>query len=317
MKDKISIVIPIYNVEAYLKKCVYSVINQTYKNIEIFLVNDGSTDKSGMICDELKQIDNRIEVIHKKNGGLSDARNSAIPKCTGKYITFIDSDDYVDLDYVETLYNLVKKYNADISCVNYKRVLDNGDLIDKISTNEVYEFTPKDAIENMLYMTKVSNSAWGKLYKRELFNNILYPYGRLYEDLATTYKLFYLSNKIVSSSVQKYFYLIRNESIMNMNFSEKKLESLLYANEIYDFVCERMPSIKKSAISRISSEAVGLIRQIPDNEQYKNLKLEVWSYIKKYRKFVICDKKSTLKLKLNLMISYLGLSFYSKLLIGR
>ena len=115
-QDLISIVVPIYNVEKYLEKCINSIIIQTYKNIEIILVNDGSTDSSGKICDIYLKIDKRIKVVHKKNGGLSDARNVGIENAKGKYIAFIDSDDFLDSDFIEILYNLIIEYNADVSC---------------------------------------------------------------------------------------------------------------------------------------------------------------------------------------------------------
>ena len=114
-QDLISVIVPVYNVENYLKRCLDSIINQTYQNIEIILIDDGSTDNSGNLCEDYKKIDNRIKVVHKTNGGLSDARNTGIKKAKGKYITFVDSDDYVEYDYVEYLYNLIKKYDTNIS----------------------------------------------------------------------------------------------------------------------------------------------------------------------------------------------------------
>ena len=152
-QDLISIVVPIYNVEKYLEKCINSIIIQTYKNIEIILVNDGSTDSSGKICDIYLKKDKRIKVIHKKNGGLSDARNVGIENAKGKYIAFIDSDDFIDSDFIEILYNLIIEYNADVSCckcnVIYKKNK-KQQVEEKINI-----FTNYEAINEMLYQGKV------------------------------------------------------------------------------------------------------------------------------------------------------------------
>ena len=120
MKERISVVVPVYNVEQYLEKCVNSIINQTYKNLEIILVDDGATDKSGKLCDELAKLDNRIMAYHKKNGGLSDARNYGVERATGDYIGFVDGDDYIDAEMYEKLYEAIKKENVDVAECNLK-----------------------------------------------------------------------------------------------------------------------------------------------------------------------------------------------------
>ena len=192
-KDKISVVVPIYNVEKYLEKCIKSILNQTYNNLEIILVNDGSTDNCLNICKKFEKIDKRIFVINKENGGLSEARNYGIDKATGKYITFVDSDDYIDEDYLEFLYKNLIINNCDISICNPRIVYEDGG---KSRTLYKYCFPQnivlegEKALEMMLYQKKFDNSAWGKLYKINLFDEIRYPVGKLYEDIATTYKTF-------------------------------------------------------------------------------------------------------------------------------
>ena len=209
MKDLISVIIPVYNVEKYIEKCIYSVINQTYKNIEIILVDDGSTDISGKICDDFEKKDYRIKVIHKKNGGLSDARNVGIDVSTGKYIVFIDSDDYVDKKHIEYLYNMITKNNADISICQFNIVYENSDIqiTDFTKKDTIKIFDNKKALETMLYNKKFCNSACTKMYKKELFDDIRFPIGKLYEDLGTTYKLIEKTTKVVLGQRTTYNYL--------------------------------------------------------------------------------------------------------------
>ena len=150
MNELITVVLPIYNVSAYLKRCIESVIHQTYENLDIILVDDGSTDDSGIICDEYASIDSRITVVHKENGGLSDARNKGIELAKGQFITFIDSDDYIDDDYVEYLYNLIKRYNTRMSICSHTVVYDNGTILNK-ETGEEDVLSSERVLERILY----------------------------------------------------------------------------------------------------------------------------------------------------------------------
>ena len=187
MKDEplISIIIPVFNVERYLERCVESVLGQTYRHLEIFLVDDGSTDSSGEICEHLKKKDARIKVIHKINGGLSDARNAALDIVRGEWITFIDSDDWVEKKYVECLYEKAVKTNSQISIGSF--VTTSGAT--RTEEKELYNIVMdnEEAISNLLYQKYYTTSAWGKLYKSELFDKIRFPVGKLYEDVETIY----------------------------------------------------------------------------------------------------------------------------------
>ena len=189
----ISVIIPVYGVEKYIAQCLDSIINQTYKNLEIILVDDGSPDACPKLCDEYSKIDKRIKVIHKKNGGLSDARNVGIDICKGNYITFVDSDDWIEKDMIEQLYSLINKFSADISICNFLRTSDEKMKIfnknEKIKCYNKYE-----AIRELLKGHKIQDYAWNKMYKKEVFYNIRYPKGRNMEDKGTTYKTFFTYN---------------------------------------------------------------------------------------------------------------------------
>lgn len=210
----ISVVVPVYNVEQYIDRCITSIEKQTYSHLQIILVDDGSTDSSGKKCDLLAKGDKRIQVIHKTNGGLSSARNEGIKVAQGEYITFIDSDDFFQPDSIEYLYGLIKNYQADIAVGNYIRT--TGDIINGINRESSNEkvLTGKQAIEMQFEANTVQMvSAWGKLYDTRLFNDIAYLEGVLHEDEATTYKLYYKCNRVVVSNKIVYGYFVNLQSI--------------------------------------------------------------------------------------------------------
>ena len=184
----ISVIVPVYNVEKYLKKCIQSIINQTYKNLEIILVDDGSSDNSGKICDEFAQKDNRIKVIHKTNGGLSDARNAGLDVMSGEWVSFVDSDDFVSPYYIENLHYLVNKYDVDMAITSFVRFFNENTKLssNKISNQEVLIHNPDEAIKNMLYGKYYSVSACFKIYKKDLFYNNRFTKGKIYEDFELT-----------------------------------------------------------------------------------------------------------------------------------
>ena len=224
--EKISVIVPIYNVEKYLRVCVDSIINQTYKNLEIILVDDESPDNCPAICDEYKEKDNRIKVIHQKNKGLSGARNSGIDISTGKYLVFLDSDDYLELDAIEILYNSLKQYNVKISICGRNYVFENNKKICKIKESVEKKYNFEEAIEEMNKFYYFDMSAWGKLYSRDLFDNIRFPVGKLSEDYFVMYKLFKNANQVSYTSAPLYNYLQRQNSISrNKKINEDFIEA--------------------------------------------------------------------------------------------
>lgn len=215
MNKLISVIVPVYNVEKYIDKCIKSILNQNYKELEIILVDDGSTDKSGEICDEYAKKDDRIKVIHKINGGLSDARNAGLNIAKGEYIGFVDSDDYIDNDMYSTLFDLIQKHKADISIVSFREFM-NGKVIDIQDSKQLDIFNRTEGIQELLLDKKIQSYAWNKLFKAELFKNIKFPTGKNFEDIATTLLLFEKTQKIVRLEEPKYNYLRRNDSIIGI-----------------------------------------------------------------------------------------------------
>lgn len=212
-KHLISIIVPIYNAEKYLKKCVNSIITQTYKNIEIILVDDGSTDFSPRICDEFAELDNRIVVIHKKNEGVSVARNFGLDIAKGDYIGFVDSDDYIDPDMYRILFERILEDNSDMACCNYLQVGEDN----KPYPNQ--ELPLKDecvnALEAMQYFIKYGGYyvvPCNKLYKKKIYQNLRFPVGKRMEDLAIIHEIVFQCKKISHINKPLYYYLRNNES---------------------------------------------------------------------------------------------------------
>ena len=310
MKELISVVIPIYNVEKYLRRCIDSVIKQTYENLEIILVDDGSQDNCAEICDEYAINDSRIKVIHKLNGGLSDARNSGIDIASGKYITFIDSDDYVTKDYIEVLYNALKADMTDLAISSHKVIYENGTVIEK-ATGEKSILSSKEVLERILYDDGIDLSAWAKLYKIELWNDVRYPKGRLFEDSATTYKLIDKCDKVTIISKATYNYMIRNSSITNVKFSNKKLDLIKSTQEMCTYVKKRYPDLEKATNRRLMYAYLSTLTQlIKSNEKNDEIEEYLYYYIEENSKKVLIDKKVPTRDKLALISTKFGLKFY-------
>lgn len=222
----ISIIVPVYNVEKYLDKCITSLQNQTYQDVEILLIDDGSTDKSGDICEHYAEQDSRIIVYHKENGGLSDARNYGIQKAKGQYVAFVDSDDYVHHQMFDILLQNMEGQQADIVACKYKKVFEDDDNeIKDIVDYRVYSYTSTEAVKNV---DKIGITAWNKLYKKELFKNIKFEVGRLHEDEFIFHRIVYVSRKVVAIDSALYYYVQRKGSIMN-SISAKNIRDAIAA----------------------------------------------------------------------------------------
>ena len=226
-------ILPIYNVEKFIEKCVRSLINQTYKNIEIILVDDGSKDSSGAIADNLAKEDSRIRVIHKDNGGLSDARNFGIENATGDYICFVDSDDYVKSDYVKSMYDNLVDNDVKISCCGFCHLYENG-TIKEINFQNISKKYVKDDAQIYLNIVGYYNvSSCNKLFDISLFKNIRFPVGKKSEDWFVMYKLFDLAGAVYYDSDSKYIYRQRYGSITKN--SKANTDSIEAAREVYNF----------------------------------------------------------------------------------
>ena len=265
MKDLISVIVPIYKVETYLDKCIESIISQTYKNLEIILVDDGSPDNCPIMCDEWAEKDNRIKVIHKINGGLSDARNAGLDIATGEYIAFVDSDDWILPNMYERMLCIITQEEADICACNICSCYPDCETV--WGCNE-YTVGNSTQILDMLYSdTKYPVAAWNKLYKKQCWETLRFPVGKICEDAFTTYRLVHNSKKIVQIPEAFYCYRIRPESIMTSAFSLKRMDEEEAWKANYQFVKRYYPNLYKKAFRFYLQKVHGLIQEIKQEQR--------------------------------------------------
>ncbi len=236
---KVSVIIPVYNVEQYLRQCLESVVNQTLREIEIICINDGSTDNSLKILREYQKTDKRIIIIDKEHEEVSASRNIGMKKATGEFISFIDSDDYVDLNFLENLYNAAKKYSCDIACANIVRLKGNEKYNKFIYKEQKYSYNTDEKI--LLAGIPKNNYVWNKIYNREkiIEYNIEFPYGRLFEDKAWSIKAVYYLNGLVTVPYTEYFYRKNPKSIVSEKSAKKQNDSILSEQEMIEFAREK------------------------------------------------------------------------------
>lgn len=316
MNELISIIVPIYKVEKYLDECIKSIIKQTYKNIEIILVDDGSPDDCGNICDNYAKEDNRIKVIHKKNGGLSDARNKGIDVAKGRYITFIDSDDYVEFEYIEKLYSTIKENNTLISQCSILKINNRKEIKDRLGYEENCIKTGIEMI-NDLYSTHLIENVvvWNKMYNIELFKELRFPFGKIHEDEFTTYKIFYNVDKVAIIDNYLYNYRQTDESIIGKKFSTKRLELLEAIEQRLTFFKEHneIELYEKTLKYYLEQLRVNYIKmKLYIENSIDDQKKLIKKYRKNYKKYIEMEDISAVN-KLKALIFYVSPNMFFKM----
>lgn len=314
--ELISIIVPVYNVEKYLEKCVNSIVNQTYKNLEIILVDDGATDSSGKLCDELAKIDNRIKVYHKENGGLSDARNYGVERATGDYIGFVDSDDYIDSEMYGKLYEAIKKENVDVAECNLKIIYtDREELFTEQKYYNVY--TKQEYLEEYLKIEKIFGSACVRLIKSDIAKKLKFPVGKLYEDTYYAYDLIEKVDRYVIMNNPYYNYLMRENSITNTKFNPRIFDLIEIVEKFRKTTYENYPGLKEAADCRKMYAYFSVLNSIlleknyRDNEYY----LEILSYFKRNYISLLKNKYINRNRKLSVILIKLNIDLYRKVLM--
>lgn len=308
-KSLVSIIVPVYKVEPYLRECLDSIICQTYTNLEIILVDDGSPDRCGEICEDYARKDSRITVYHKENGGLSDARNYGIDRCNGEYITFIDSDDVVKPNFAERLMGLISEYGADVASspfVSFRNSVDfgGGGISGCVSSQE--------ALRELLYSNRTFyTSACFKIYRTELFKNIRFPKGLYYEDAATIYRIFLRAERIAFTDEALYGYRINMDSIMHSRYSPKMLSCITVSRQIYSDISAQYPALSQSAASIAFALNRVVYFYMPFSRKEERRK--VWAELIKYRQEVLTDHNARKRERLVAMASYSGQFMFSLL----
>lgn len=317
MNQKISIIIPIYNTSKYLDRCINSVINQTYTHIEIILVDDGSTDGSSAICDEFALKDNRIKVIHKENGGLSDARNAGLDVASGEYVGFLDSDDYVSPEMYEKLIHRIEKTGCDIANAMYVRVDEKGEITpSRVTHTEDCEITAEEFLRELMLHTG-DVSVCTKLFKREIFDFVRFQTGKLNEDLLFILDVLCHVSKIAFSGQVGYFYFSRSDSVSS-GYGKAvvdMVENAVLAKRIVD---ERYPSLKKQTERFCLYQHMAYLLLVPKQDAKRENKVyaSALAYIRKNAHKSFFNKDLTVKNKMTIMMQTIApksmAKFYQK-----
>lgn len=309
----ISIIVPVYRVEKYLKKCVESILTQTFKDFELILVDDGSPDNCGKLCDEYAVKDSRIKVIHKKNGGLSDARNSGIAIAEGRFLGFIDSDDYIECDMYEMLYNNMVKYDADVSICTDFICFENGKVI-KSNEKKVLVLNTEKAIGQAY---KISPGVCNKLFKKEIFTDIRFPVGKLNEDVFIFMDILSKAKTIVFTTEPKYHYIQRKNSITKSTFDKRKWNIVEAWEKNLKFVKINYPKQEKSIEFKYLGSYLHLLDYLIMLDDYKNL-----VDYEKVRKFILQNVFKIIrnpyiifKRKLAILVYVISPNFYRKIVL--
>lgn len=303
----VSVIVPIYNVEKYLRRCVDSIIEQTYRDFELILVDDGSPDNCPIICDEYAQKYEFITVVHKKNGGLSDARNAGTKNARGQYVTYIDSDDFVSKDYLQSLVELIFKYNAEIAVGGIYTFYDDKHIKLKSVDEKTYCYNGLDALKNMLYQNNLDSSACAMVILKSIALQYPFPYGKYHEDEFTTYKYYLYANKVAISTKPIYYYYQRQDSIMHV-FGQASMDELDAADN-YESVCKQYSmDLLKAAQSKKFSDYCQVLLSSKIEELDTHTYTRIKNYLLSSRKQILLDKNSRTKNRIAAASLFLGIN---------
>lgn len=291
----ISVLVPVYNVEKYLGRCLDSILAQTYTDYEVVLVDDGSTDQSGALCDAYAAEHDCIRVIHQENAGLAQVRNVSVAAARGEYITFVDSDDAIEPQLLETLMNDLQETGADISICSWSEVSDDGirsELTWDHKEKGFQVWTTEQAVRTLLYQKGIDNNTWGKLYKRAVLQDIVFPAGRVYEDIAVAYQIFLKAKRVCYRPEALYLYTCNTSGISQSKFTPKRMDLIDMVEGMYADVEKRFPDYLSPARSRMLRAYLHVYLQIPGSEDCKPYLNRVCAGIRKNCRAVAADPEA-------------------------
>ena len=313
----ISVIVPVYNVEKYLERCVKSIAAQTYKDLEILLIDDGSTDKSGEMCDDFQQTDSRIKAFHKQNGGLSDARNYGIEHSAGEFISFVDSDDYIDEKMLETLHRLITENDADLAVCSAMDVFEGKEVT---QVKEIKEFN-LNKVESYKYMLRGDGipSACNKLYKRQTVGDVRFPVGKLYEDGFFTPQILKKVEKTAVTSKPMYYYFRRADSITTKPFRKGDLDVIEAYDKCVKQVKELCPEALPYAEFRYRNAYFNVLDKMLMRDDYKEIPeyKQVVKYLKKHTAQIVKDPGFGKMRKIAAVALKFSVPLYKKILLTK
>lgn len=303
---KVTVIVPVYNVVDYLPQCVESIARQTYAHLEILLVDDGSTDGSGLLCDEYAAHDPRIRVIHKANGGLSDARNAALDVMTGELVMMVDGDDYITDDCVETLLRLLEETGSDFA-VGRWRMFDDADGLpdDTTDPDQITIYSQDQAIKKVFYQDTLTNSACSRLFRASLFDQVRFPEGLLYEDLAVVYPLLQQVKKVAYTNHLVYYYRQHQSSITG-HFTMQRTHVLDILESLEQRLAHERSQYLPAVKSRLLSAYFNILLLCPSTDEFRAVVDRCWKGIKRLRWGCLADIHVRIKNKLGIVASLAG-----------
>ena len=304
--SKISVIIPVYKVEKYLDKCIKSVVNQTFTDLEIILIDDGSPDRCPEICEQWAKKDSRIVVIHKKNGGLSDARNAGLNIATGEFISFVDSDDWIAKNMYEIMLNYLKREKADVCACGILACYPDKQI--PMPVNSIVG-NSHDIFLQLYTDARYPVAAWNKLYKSKCWSNLRFPKGKICEDAFTTYKIIDTADRIVQIKDNLYFYRIRSNSIMTSEFNINRMDEEEAWRMNYEFIEKKYPDLKKPAYDFYLQRVERLIRAIPISEKnkYRDEYSYLYNILKKNVLYITLFSDLNFKYRVRFLLDFLKL----------
>lgn len=299
----ISVIVPVYNVEQYLPRCLDSLIRQTYTNIEIIVVNDGSTDGSLAICREYAEKDKRIKVIDQQNKGLSGARNTGLKHYIGDYVSFVDSDDWVHRDMLLFMYNSIMNNNSDMSVCGSVKISEMS--VDDINYNETAGFIYNQDEMMTLFLNGTYTACWSRLFKKEIINGIEFPEGLNCEDYIFMFHAICNLTKVSGFSHPMYYYYIRDNSICNVGFNIKKFDQFYSAKKQYELAKQLTPQYTKLSMTRLSGAIVSLVSRARELGDYKYQEDEIVRYLRHHLWDFLLNNKISIKIRILLAVQSL------------
>lgn len=298
----ISVIVPVYNVEKYVGRCLASIINQSYTNLEIIVVNDGSTDNSLSICEEFAAQDSRINLITQDNKGLSGARNTGLRHYTGEYVTFVDSDDWIHRHMIEYLYNVLIRHDGEMSLCGSLRV--SEDIIQDKQYKELEEtiYSPEAFME--LFLSERFTACWSRLFRKDIISGVEFPEGLNCEDYIYMYEAIRRIQKgVIFVDIPLYYYYYnRPDSIVNDSFGIKKFDQYYSAKKLFDLVCEYTPQYKKQSLTRLAGAIVSLVNSARQHKGFEEREKEMISTLRRNAFVFLLNKYIKWKMRVLLFV---------------
>lgn len=315
-KPLISVIIPVHNAEDTLDVCIQSIEMQEFKEYEIILVDDGSTDQSGIICDTRAEENETIRVFHTENRGAAAARNFGVRQAKGEVVAFVDSDDTVSEIYLSYLWELMQEYDSDIAVCSYDKVYEGNKVVEvDVGEDEVrFCISGEDAVESLLYQKYFLSVPWGMISKRRLWDKVRFPEDTKAEDMGTIYRLFAAADKVAYGSESEYQYYQRKNNTMFSTCDERNRDYYKHCREMITYVKANVPSCRKAAVSRFFSACFQILSETPMNEEHQEMIRQIYRDIRKMQNTVLLDPKAKLRNRMAAALSLISIQMMHSIL---